>query len=1641
MLTLSAKNETALAEQIANYQSFLKEQNSASLADICFTSNTGRHHFEQRISIVASDKKELIDRLAAAAINSLVPQSNKLAFLFTGQGSQYIGMGQQLYDLQPVFRANCDRCFAILESYLDRPIFDANSPSPFCEIAIDIDQTEYAQPLLFIIEYSLAQLWLSWGIIPDVMVGHSLGEYVAAAIAEVFSLEDALKLVTARGKLMQSLPNNGAMLAVFTTVDRVASLQGNNISLAADNGTHIVLSGLKNNIDRLSKELVSLGIETKRLNVSNGFHSVLMQPMIEEFQTIAKISYSFPKTPIVSNITAELTSQEIATSNYWIQHILQPVQFAKSVEYLENQQVNIFLEIGPKPTLIGIAKEILEGGLFLSSLNTRKEDWRNILESLAQLYDRGIEINWQAVTQNYSAQKTSLPTYPFQRQRYWFDVPQRNDRLKPIRKVHPLLGKSLSTPLKQIIFQADLNSNFNWLQDHRVERQIIFPGAAYLEMAIALSTFYYKSSTLVISKVSISYPLLLNNKLDITSLQAVLTPDKNTATWEIYSLNSDDWQLHCSGHVSSSNIPITGKSLADIRNKFAGTELNRDRHYLSCQQKGIDYGKSFQGIKRLWAKDNKALGLIELPKHLSSQGYHFHPALLDACLQILFITLPTELQSDTYIPVGLDTLSVQSAAGDRIWSYVELKEFNNSKVLVANVWLYDEEKGLIAKLEGLKSCIKPQKIKSQPQWHSWLYQPQWRSQPLPTTGTLSKKGHWLIFADSKGVGKQLASLLKSQQQQCHLVKPHQHFDRPQAWQDLIQQHSNVTGVIYLWSLDKSDLFDCHYLYLVQALIRDADNPSLWFVTHHAQPVQVLTLAIENSCLWGMQKAIAIEYPELRCVGIDLDLNHAADNIFRELCHEKSEQVAYRHNQRYVSRLATYDWQATDKNIEGNVRLQIDNPGNLDTLAWKSTRRKQLQAKEIEIAVKATGLNFRDVMVALDLYPDRTKFLGLECAGVVTQVGTAVTDFKAGDEVMAIAENSFSQYLALDSRLAVNKPQHFSFTEAATIPVTFLTAYYTLVYVAKLQPGEKVLIHAAAGGVGLAAIQIAQQIGAEIYATASQPKWSLLESMGVKHIMNSRTFDFAEEVRSITNNVGVDVVLNSLAGEFVAKSLSVLQPQGRFIEIGKQGIWSKQEATAVKPNINYSIVDLWQITQDNPVLIQQMLRELHGQLHQRSQPTHKTLKPLPQTVFTKDKTIDAFRYMQQGKHQGKIIISSNPDVTSSQDKRHIPNVTYEGTYLITGGMGAIGLQIAQWLISKGVKQLVLLGRSNIKPQYQDKLQKLPQNAHIKLIKADVASTKQLDRVLKQIESELPPLKGVIHCAGVTSDRTILQQDWQSFESVLAPKVWGANNLHQLTQKYNLDTFILFSSAASLIGSAGQANYCAANAYLDTLAHVRSNMGLPAISINWSTWESTGLAADTQITDALRQKGIGSIQPELGIEILERLISQPTAQIGVMPIEWNVWQQHNSTTPYFENVVSVGDFPTKISNYKQKLFAAVPKAREALLSKQISQQVGNILGIRDLDQIDRELGFSELGLDSLASVELRNKLQSNYNLKLSQTAIFDYPNIQQLQQHLLSLMFAQTESENKPIQLETKSIENLSEAEAELELLAELEKIDY
>lgn len=1734
VLAISARSETALQELAKQYVAFLDQHPAVSLTNLCFTANLGRAQFNHRLGLVVTSQLELQQKLASWVTGQAPPDPDilraeappvasqrRVAFLFPGQGSHYQGMGRALYQTCPVFRAVIEQCDQILQAELGQSILPIMWPEATGEPIAHLDQTLYTQSALFTIEYALAQVWLSWGVVPAAVIGHSVGEYVAACIAGVFSLEAALKLVVARGRLMQSLPAGmmAAVMADETRTKQIIAEFGNQISLAAVNGQeNVVIAGLEASMQQALDKLAEHGIFVRPLRVSHAFHSPLMQPILAEFEQVAQqIQYSSPQLPVISNVTGKVATEAIATPNYWSSHICEPVRFADGMTTLYNAGYDSFIECGAKPVLIGMAKAEQANSkvLYLPSLYPNVPDHRSLLRSLAQLYVHGVTIDWPSVYAHQSCERITLPTYPFQRQRYWLDPISAAFPTAISAAFHPLLHQRIPSPLKATLFQSQFSAiTPDFLADHQVNQSIVFPAAAFVEMALTAGISVLKTGSICLEQVKIQQAFLLS-ETELKTVQLILS---QTGHFEIYSqissadaANSETWQLHCSGQAIPRSVTQQPKrlNLATLQQSFEQQKTAHD-HYHQCHAQGFNYGASFQAVQQLWYRPGEALGQIQLGTSANPDSYHLHPILLDAAFQVVAATLPTTAQTVTYLPVSFDRLhwfGLKPDARAPFWSYARLHPWQGQHPasFVADIQLLDSRGNVVAQVEKLTlHQSKPQvdPALGSKVWPDWLYQVEWRPQPKVQQGsvqdTVSKTGLWLIFADRHGVADQLAKQLRSVGQRCQLVlqaDSYQQTDKaihlnpvaPEHFQRLLADVGQpVQGVVHLWSLDganpdgAAELLQvirpsCQgVLLLIQAFLQETSQPPrCWFVTCGAQNVstQTSTQTIDlqtvvnpvQTCLWGMVNGIALEHPDFLPVRVDLDpnqLHRAALDLFAELLsHEAEEQLVFRQDNRYVPRLVRHSFSPLPPLETGNevqtqaqaesTRLEIIQRGTLDHLTWQPSQRRAPQPGQVEIRVHATGLNFRDVLNALDLYPGEAGLLGLECAGEVVAMGPGVNHLAIGDAVVAIAPGSFSQFVTVEAALVARKPNALSFEAAATIPTAFLTAYHALCELAQVKAGDRVLIHAAAGGVGQAAVQLAQQLGAEVFATAAPDKWNWLRSQGVQQVFNSRTLAFAEAVMAATQGEGVDVVLNSLAGEFIVSSLSVLRSGGRFVEIGKIDVWPPQQMADRRPDIAYFLIDLVQVTQQQPEHIQSLFNLLLPQFESG------LLQPLPLTVFSADQTIDAFRFMQQAKQIGKVVITQAVVETAvSQAKiapaeHDCPIIQPHRTYLIAGGLGDLGLKVAGWLVEQGATHLVLMGRT-APAAAQATIEKLRQaGVTVHIVPADISNSTELTNAL----SPYLPVHGVIHAAGVLDDGVLLRQTWERFERVMAPKVQGAWNLHHLTRNLPLDFFILFSSAASLIGSAAQANYAAANAFLDGLAHYRQQLGLPGLSINWGAWSEIGMASrqvrpglqDKQGlgTSAVTTRGMGKIAPEVGLEVLGYLlhpsvVRKSIAQIGVLPIDWSSWHVPQSAFFAAWNIASTVN--PELPAFVQQLTIADEAERRMLIADYLMAQLAKILGI-DGSAIDPQQGLSDLGLDSLTAVELRNTLQTALNCRLPSTLLFDYPTVATLTEYF---MYRLPQSSNSTVQVqssaETNSVQQLSEAEAEALLLQELARLN-
>ena len=1675
VVTLSARNASALDDLVARYRDHLDTADDQRLADLAFSANTGRSHFRHRLAVVADSTQELRDRLQTPSTDSETPgcrrgklagsKGPKVAFLFTGQGSQYAGMGGVLLETQPTFRKAVLQCDEYFRQQLGQSLLGLfGSTSHHADNLLR--QTGLTQPALFAIEYALAQMWRSWGIEPSMMMGHSLGEYAAACVAGVFSLEDGLNLVARRAGMMQDLPPGGSMAAVFAsaeTVTRALKPFSDQVTIAAFNGPqNVVISGLAESVEAICSALAAEDVKSKPLATSHAFHSALTEPMLDALEEAAgSVNFQTPSIRLISNLTGSVADDQTLTkATYWRDHTRRPVQFASGMQALAAEGCDLFLEIGPAPVLLGMGRRCLPeaGGPWLPSLRRGRDDWQVILDSLAALYTAGVGVDWSGFDRDYARRLVQLPTYPFQRRRFW-PAGASADRANLVSSVqednqaaHPLLGHELALPLEETVFQSQLSVDQPaLLSDHRVLGEIVMPGAAFVEMAMAAAASHTQGALLA-EDIAFVEPLVFADAAPRT-LQTVLKQEgEGKTSYRVFSLSNKrpgkpSFATHSFGSLVAApadSVPSDEPTL-DVereRSQFTGRAFGSEQRMKVLHASGMEPGPTFQWIEEHWVEGNEVLGRMREPQPADgAEDYQLHPGLIDCGFQLLAAALPdVETNTKTYVPASIGAVRVLGQPEKEAWYRCSLEAVDDTGAK-GSIRLFDQDGRMMMEMNDVRLRTVPRqwltRILSSHSESDWLYKVDWQPLPLQSTQTEEPsssesddpssesddpspdRGSWLVFDAAGGLGSTIAAKLQQQGQLCSVHPPAAGEQIRDTVGQFLAEEERPRGIIHFahQNLEQNDAAGTldldaarqfgwgSVLDLVQTLTKSgqARLPKLVLVTRGVQAVEDGTtpLALDQSPLWGLGRVVATEHPELACLCVDLDSaqdDNQADSLVAELLSGDGEnQVAFRSGIRRVARLRRLDDTQSDRLTipEGQpYQLQITHRGELGNVELRSIARRPPGPQDVEIEVRATGLNFRDVLNLLNLYPGDPGPLGGECSGEVVSVGDNVEGLSPGDRVMALAPGSFSSYVTTPAEFVVKIPEHLSFEEAATVPICFLTAHHALRRLGKVGPGDRVLIHAASGGVGLAAIQLAKKADAEIFATAgNDKKRDFLRSLGIQHVMDSRSLDFAEEITQATGGRGVNLVLNSLVGDSIAKSLSVLAPGGRFLEIGKNDLWDEDRAREVNPDVSFHAIALDQMAADAPLLIAKMLADLIKQF------AAKQLEPLPLRTFGVPDVVSAFRHMARAEHIGKIVVLAASD---SQQPRQPSPIRDDATYLVSGGLGGLGLQLAKWLVDRGARHLVLTSRSGTSQEAAAVIPELEQRgARVKLAAADVARQEDVARLLADVRQSMPPLCGVFHLAGVLDDGMLREQTRDRFRRVMSPKIEGAWNLHQLTRDDPLELFVLFSSVAALLGSPGQGNYAAANAFLDALASHRCRQNLPALAINWGPWKEIGMAAGMAARDRARwaASGIGMIAPKQGFEALGLLLQQQAPHVAVLPVDWARLGSQASLPPLLSNLASTsGKSAEKRSEFRNQLDKAPVGERRSMLISHIQTEAARVLGLGPSETIDLDQGFFELGVDSLMAVELKGSLEGSLGLALPLTLLMDYPTVSALVDYL-------------------------------------------
>ena len=1519
---LSGHTEAALAAQAAALLPRVAED-----FDALGSALAARTAFDHRAVVTVPDRDTAVRNLRLLAeggegpgvVRGRVADEGRSAFLFTGQGAQRVGMGLALREEFPVFAEAFDAACARFDLPLREVIAEGGER---------LDRTQFTQPALFAFEVALFRLLESWELTPDFVLGHSIGELAAAHVAGVLTLDDACTLVAARGRLMQELPATGAMVAVRATEEEVRPLLTASADLAAVNGpASVVVSGVEEDVLGIAAHFTRLGRETKRLRTSHAFHSPLMDPMLAQFREVARgLSYQDPKIGLVSNAT---------DPEHWVRHVRDTVRFADGVSRLVASGVTRFVEVGPDAVLAAMVGDCVDGDVFVTATQRRRRpDVETLLTAVAEAHVHGFSPDW--TTLHPAGRRVDLPTYPFQRRRFWPSAGRPGDVATAglAASPHPFLGATAELAESAGFLGTGRLSlrTHPWLADHGIGGSVLFPGTAFVDLAVDAGD---RAGCPQLEELTLGAPLVLPASGGVRLQVLTGAPDESGAcSLTIHSRAEDaapdsPWTLHASG-VLTPAVPARGDDLTAW--PPAGAEpLETDGLYARLADSGFGYGPVFQGLRKAWKHGEEVFAEVELPEGADASAFGLHPALLDAVLHAAAF-LPFAPAPNGRLPFSWRGVSLhaEGARGLR----VRLTKTGAESLAIT---IADSAGRAVATVDSLALReFSPDQLVARP---DALYRLTW---PAHDGDVVDPS--WTV-ADSLADLTDIPDVVVV----------------PFATRPVREATHDVLALVQAWLADER--FAAAKLALLTSgavVTEEGDGP--------ADPAL--------AAVWGLVRSAQSEHPG-RFVLVDSDGSAEPGAALTV----GENQVAVRSGVIRVARLAKAAEVDALAVPAGDWRVDIADRGTLDGLTVVPCPEfaEPVAPGAVRISVRAAGVNFRDVLNTLGMYPGPATSPGLEGAGVVTAVGAGVTRFAPGDRVMGMFGGAFGPVAEVDERMLCRLPAGLSFAQGASVPVVFLTALYALTDLGAVQAGETVLVHAAAGGVGMAAVQLARQLGAEVYGTASAGKWDTLRASGLAddHIASSRTLDFEDEFRAATGGRGVDVVLDSLAGEFVDASLRLLPRGGRFLEMGKTDVRDAGRVAAEHPGVRYQAFDLVEAGYDR-------IRELFDRLLEWFEAG--VLTPVPVTTWDVRRAPAAFRHVSQAKHVGKVVLT----VPAPLDP--------EGTVLITGGTGGLGRLLARHLAGSGVRHLLLASRRGPAAEGGGELQAELSSlgAETSVVACDAADREALAKLLADVPAP-HPLTAVVHAAGVLDDGLVGALTPERLDAVMRPKAAAAANLDELTRDLDLSAFVLFSSAAGVLGAPGQGNYAAANAFLDALARQRRSAGRPALALAWGPWLPTGgMTAGLSDADVRRmaRSGLPPLPAEQGLALFDAALGAPDAVLVPMLVDARVLASADVPeqlrgvvrTAVRRRTAGAG---AAEADLRQRLAGTSGEDREQALLELVCAQVGAVLGYGGAETVDPLRVFKELGFDSLTAVELRNRLSAASGIRLPATLIFDYP----------------------------------------------------
>ncbi|MGZ4583088.1 MAG: sulfolipid-1 biosynthesis phthioceranic/hydroxyphthioceranic acid synthase [Mycobacterium sp.] len=1622
LFPLSSSSAEGLRDTAARLAGWV-EANASKLAtpDLAYTLARKRGHRSVRTAVLAGNNARLVEALREVANGDAVypevvgQEERGPVWVFSGQGSQWAAMGVDLLANEPAFAAAIAKIEPLIAAESDFSVIEALTAP---EKVTGIDRV---QPTIFAMQVALAATMKSYGVRPGAVIGHSMGESAAAVVAGALSLEDGVRVICRRSKLMTKIAGSGAMASVELPAQQVLSelmARGVNDAVVAvvASPQSTVIGGATETVRELVAAWEQREVMAREVAVDVASHSPQVDPILDElYDVLAEIEPLTPEVPYYSATSFDPREEPYCDANYWVENLRHTVRFSAAVQAALEDGYRVFGELSPHPLLTHAvdqtARSLDMTVAALASMRREQPLPHGLRAFLGDLFATGASVDFSVLYPSGHLVDAPLPAWTH-RTLLLSREGHSSRALRSSVPVHPLMGQHVRLPEEpeRHVWQAEIGTaTLPWLADHQVHGTAALPGAAYCEMAMAAARTVFGEASGV-RDVRFEQMVLLDEE---TQISITATADVPGALTFVVETNEDGVQARRSSAVLHAIEVDQQPAAQDIEallaahaSRLEGSDL-RDAMDL-C---GIQYGPAFTGLAAAHTAEGTGttvLAEIGLPSVIRTQqtNYGVHPALLDACFQSVAAhpSVANASLGGLLLPLGVRELRTYGQVHAARYCYSRVTAATGGAV-EADLDILDKHGAVLMAVRGLQmgSGVSPSGERARVMSER-LLTVEWQQRQLPEVAT-TEPGSWLLVSTSDAtdlVAAALTDAMKLHEAECATLSWTQDADHPATAGRLRDQiaRGGFTGVVLLTAAkngnpdEESPVRGGEYVRHLVRITRElpeiqGEAPRLFVITRNAQTVLPEDVPnLEQGGLRGLLRVIGAEHPHLHTTHIDVDEQTGAEQVVRQLLlvGPDEDETAWRNDEWYTARLCPSPLRSEERlstiavHENDGMRMQIRMPGDLQTMEFAAFDRVPPGPGEIEVAVTASSINFADVLNAFGRYQSLDGILpklGTDFAGVVSAVGPGVTNHKVGDRVGGMSPNGcWATFVTCDARLATTLPEGLTDAQAAAVTTAHATAWYGLNDLARIKAGDKVLIHSGTGGVGQAAIAIARAAGAEIFATAgSEQRRQLLRDMGIKHVYDSRSVEFADQIRRDTDGYGVDIVLNSVTGAAQLAGLKLLALGGRFVEIGKRDIYgdTKLGLFPFRRNLAFWGVDLGLMSVSHPAETSEILSTVYRL-------TAEGKLPMPEsTHYPLAEAATAIRVMSAAEHTGKLILDIPHAGRSSVvlPPEQAPVFRRDGSYIITGGLGGLGLFLAEKMATAGAGRIVLTSRSEPTQKALETIELVRSIGSDVVVECgDIGQADVAERLVATATATGLPLRGVLHAAAVVEDATLTNITDELVDRDWAPKVYGAWNLHQATASADLDWFCSFSSAAALRGSPGQGAYAAANSWLDAFTYWRRAQGLPANAIAWGAWGEIGRGAGFA-------EGTGAaITPDEGAYAFESLLRHDRAYTGYTPLIGTPWiSSFAERSKFLEMFKSAGEKRSGSSKLRAELADLPLEEWPGRLRRLLSEQIGLILR----RNIDPDHPLSEYGLDSLGNLELRTHIEAQTGVRITSADI--------------------------------------------------------